>query len=134
MDISDKLWDDTVAGPAPEAGLGRLRRNPTFSSPMRPAIQQREDSPATPPPSYDVDAAAAIRVTRSITIVRTASRGSTESGLSSRSLPSTRNRLPLPLDANAEGGDRKHRWRKSSGTAPPEPLESLEVVISSLDR
>ncbi|CAA7401194.1 unnamed protein product [Spirodela intermedia] len=126
MDISDKLWDDTVAGPAPEAGLGRLRRNPTFSSPMRPAIQQREDSPATPPPSYDVDAAAAIRVTRSITIVRTASRGSTESGLSSRSLPSTP-RTP-------RGGDRKHRWRKSSGTAPPEPLESLEVVISSLDR
>lgn len=30
----DKLWDDVVAGPQPDRGLGRLRRN---TSPTKPA-------------------------------------------------------------------------------------------------
>ncbi|KAJ6831052.1 dormancy-associated protein-like protein 3 [Iris pallida] len=31
MGLLDQLWDDTVAGPLPEAGLGKLRKHPTFS-------------------------------------------------------------------------------------------------------
>jgi len=30
MSILDHLWDDTVAGPRPENGLGKLRKHPTF--------------------------------------------------------------------------------------------------------
>ncbi|KAE9448198.1 hypothetical protein C3L33_19904, partial [Rhododendron williamsianum] len=30
MSLLDKLWDDTVAGPRPESGLGKLRKHPTF--------------------------------------------------------------------------------------------------------
>jgi hypothetical protein len=26
MGLLDKLWDDTVAGPQPDSGLGRLRK------------------------------------------------------------------------------------------------------------
>ncbi|WZZ41525.1 hypothetical protein YC2023_037784 [Brassica napus] len=31
MGLLDHLWDDTVAGPRPENGLGKLRRHHTFS-------------------------------------------------------------------------------------------------------
>lgn len=30
MGFLDKLWDDTVAGPQPEKGLGRLRKESSF--------------------------------------------------------------------------------------------------------
>ena len=35
MSLLDQLWDDTLAGPRPESGLGKLRKHPTFS--FRPA-------------------------------------------------------------------------------------------------
>lgn len=31
MGLLDQLWDDTVAGPRPENGLGKLRKHDTFS-------------------------------------------------------------------------------------------------------
>ncbi|KAJ6814449.1 uncharacterized protein M6B38_140765 [Iris pallida] len=30
MGLLDQLWDDTLAGPTPETGLGKLRKRPTF--------------------------------------------------------------------------------------------------------
>ncbi|CAD5195458.1 dormancy-associated protein homolog 3-like isoform X1 [Musa acuminata AAA Group] len=30
MGLLDKLWDDTLAGPRPETGLGRLRKHSSF--------------------------------------------------------------------------------------------------------
>lgn len=42
MGLLDKLWDDTVAGPRPETGLGKLRKHSSFtfrpSSGKGPAI------------------------------------------------------------------------------------------------
>ncbi|XP_004494582.1 dormancy-associated protein homolog 3-like isoform X2 [Cicer arietinum] len=32
MGLLDQLWDDTVAGPRPENGLGKLRKHNTFAS------------------------------------------------------------------------------------------------------
>lgn len=32
MGLLDALWDDTVAGPQPENGLGKLRKHKTFSA------------------------------------------------------------------------------------------------------
>ena len=32
MSLLDQLWDDTVAGPRPESGLGKLRKQSTFSA------------------------------------------------------------------------------------------------------
>lgn len=31
MGLLDKLWDDTVAGPRPETGLGKLRKYSSFT-------------------------------------------------------------------------------------------------------
>ncbi|XP_057502004.1 dormancy-associated protein homolog 3-like [Actinidia eriantha] len=35
MSLLDQLWDDTVAGPPPESGLGKLRKQPSFTPPSR---------------------------------------------------------------------------------------------------
>lgn len=32
MGLLDQLWDDTVAGPRPENGLGKLRKHNTFAA------------------------------------------------------------------------------------------------------
>ncbi|XP_059652384.1 dormancy-associated protein homolog 3-like isoform X2 [Cornus florida] len=70
MSLLDQLWDDTVAGPRPENGLGKLRKYPTFSfrSSSGKEIPEAEGVMVR---SYGDDAAAErIRVTRSITIVK----------------------------------------------------------------
>ncbi|KAM6584017.1 hypothetical protein CsatB_011019 [Cannabis sativa] len=67
MGLLDQLWDDTVAGPRPENGLGKLRKHSTFSfrsnsgkgSDGGNVRSYGEDQPEEP-----------TRVTRSIMIVR----------------------------------------------------------------
>uniref|UniRef100_A0A2P2L5Z1 Uncharacterized protein LOC107411913 isoform X1 n=1 Tax=Rhizophora mucronata TaxID=61149 RepID=A0A2P2L5Z1_RHIMU len=67
MGLLDKLWDDTVAGPRPENGLGKLRKHSTFS--FRSGAGKESDGGN--PRSYGEDASEeAIRVTRSIMIVK----------------------------------------------------------------
>jgi len=64
MGFLHKLWDETLAGPTPETGLGKLRKFNTFSA--RTALH-----PA---------AAEDVPISRSITVVRTHSAlGSTSS-------------------------------------------------------
>ncbi|KAF7058893.1 hypothetical protein CFC21_065867 [Triticum aestivum] len=62
MGLLDQLWDDTVAGPRPDHGLGRLRKYASFSPSSAAA-----GTTAAAVPSADVAAPA---VTRSITILR----------------------------------------------------------------
>uniref|UniRef100_A0A453KUV4 Uncharacterized protein n=2 Tax=Aegilops tauschii subsp. strangulata TaxID=200361 RepID=A0A453KUV4_AEGTS len=77
MGLLDQLWDDTVAGPRPDHGLGRLRKYASFS----PSSAAAGTTAAVP--SADVAAPA---VTRSITILRppalsvTSPRGESGSG------------------------------------------------------
>ncbi|KAL5566000.1 hypothetical protein UlMin_029164 [Ulmus minor] len=64
MGLLDQLWDDTVAGPRPESGLGKLRKYNSFSprgkgSEGRSVRSFGEESPEE-----------AVKVTRSIMIVR----------------------------------------------------------------
>lgn len=58
MGFLHKLWDETLAGPAPETGLGKLRKYDSFSG------TRSLHSPAV------VNGAADVAVTRSITILR----------------------------------------------------------------
>ncbi|EXC04306.1 hypothetical protein L484_001569 [Morus notabilis] len=71
MGLLDQLWDDTVAGPRPENGLGKLRKYSSFS--FRPNSGKGSDggngnvsvrSYGEEPPEE------AVRVTRSIMIVK----------------------------------------------------------------
>lgn len=62
MGLLDQLWDETVAGPRPDSGLGRLRKYSSFSP---------SSSSSFPAPAPAAAAAApAPAVTRSITIAR----------------------------------------------------------------
>ncbi|KAM7478316.1 hypothetical protein LguiA_026529 [Lonicera macranthoides] len=60
MSLLDQLWDDTVAGPRPESGLGKLRKQSTFS-PRSNSAKESVGAAATD----DV-----MKVTRSIMIVK----------------------------------------------------------------
>ncbi|XP_068493235.1 dormancy-associated protein homolog 3 isoform X1 [Phaseolus vulgaris] len=67
MGLLDHLWDDTVAGPPPENGLGKLRKHHTFA--FRPNSGKESDGGSLK--SYGEDSAEdAMRVTRSIMIVK----------------------------------------------------------------
>ncbi|XP_062008794.1 dormancy-associated protein homolog 4 isoform X2 [Rosa rugosa] len=56
MGFLDKLWDETLAGPAPESGLGKLRKYDSLSAPRTATMVAADEAPV---------------VTRSITILRT---------------------------------------------------------------
>lgn len=139
MGLLDQLWDDTVAGPRPEHGLGRLRKYASFSPSSAAAG-------TTAAPSADVAAPA---VTRSITILRPPALSVTspcsESG--SGSAPSSPASVPDSPLGTATTPREESGWSKlrrkgrmaadgtdaSPGT-PRSPTVYDWVVISSLDR
>ncbi|KAJ0265046.1 hypothetical protein HA466_0014120 [Hirschfeldia incana] len=68
MGILDHLWDDTVAGPRPENGLGKLRKHHTFS--FRPS-SGNDQSDGGNVRSYGEDSPdEGVKVTRSIMIIK----------------------------------------------------------------
>ncbi|XP_021283338.1 dormancy-associated protein homolog 3 isoform X2 [Herrania umbratica] len=67
MGLLDQLWDDTVAGPRPDNGLGKLRKHSTFT--FRPNSAKETDGGSVR--SYgDETSEEATRVTRTIMIVK----------------------------------------------------------------
>ncbi|KAM0923488.1 hypothetical protein ACQ4PT_005508 [Festuca glaucescens] len=126
MGLLDQLWDETVAGPRPDHGLGKLRKYASFS-----------------PSSSSLAADVAPAVTRSITILRPPSL-SVPSG-ESRSVPSSPASAPdSPFAAaTTPRGDGWRAFRRKSKMAgvgeeaavgPRSPTVYDWVVISSLDR
>nr|XP_043620743.1 dormancy-associated protein homolog 3 isoform X3 [Erigeron canadensis] len=65
MSLLDQLWDDTVAGPRPEKGLGKLRKQSTFT--FGSSDSGKESQPAVTNATVDDSG---MRVTRSIMIVK----------------------------------------------------------------
>jgi hypothetical protein len=80
MGLLDQLWDDTVAGPRPDSGLGKLRKyasfSPSSSSSSVPAAPPAaaEGAGAAPPAAAEGAGGGAAPVphpvTRSITMLR----------------------------------------------------------------
>ncbi|KAI4349943.1 hypothetical protein L6164_010484 [Bauhinia variegata] len=67
MGLLDQLWDDTVAGPRPENGLGKLRKHQSFS--FRQSSGKESEGGSVR--SYSDDSSTdAMKVTRSIMIVK----------------------------------------------------------------
>ncbi|KAJ6706209.1 DORMANCY-ASSOCIATED PROTEIN 1 [Salix purpurea] len=116
MGFLHKLWNETLAGPMPDSGLGELRKYDSFSA--------RSSPPA--------DAAAAIiaakemNITRSITIVRTNCskylRSISVDPCSAPESPSTPSTPTTPLTAGTGTPRGDFSRRKSSAEA----LESGE--------
>ncbi|XVE63075.1 hypothetical protein DITRI_Ditri06bG0170700 [Diplodiscus trichospermus] len=67
MGLLDQLWDDTVAGPPPDNGLGKLRKHATFA--FRPSSSKESDGGSVRSFSNETPDEAT-RVTRSIMIVK----------------------------------------------------------------
>ncbi|KAF3536412.1 hypothetical protein F2Q69_00021488 [Brassica cretica] len=108
MGLLDHLWDDTVAGPLPENGLGKLRKHHTFS--FRPSSANDQSDVR----SYGGDSPEeAVKVTRSIMIIK-------PPGYQGGSAPvspagSTTPVSPSPFSANA-GGKEPFRFRRRSAS------------------
>ncbi|KAH0994874.1 hypothetical protein GBA52_018738 [Prunus armeniaca] len=78
MGLLDQLWDDTVAGPRPDIGLGKLRKHKTFSFRSSSANGSSDGGNVG---SYGEDSTEEVtRVTRSIMIVKPPGYGSGNSG------------------------------------------------------
>ncbi|XP_031501092.1 dormancy-associated protein homolog 3-like isoform X1 [Nymphaea colorata] len=124
MGLLDKLWDDTVAGPQPESGLGRLRKHPTFGG-SRPA-----------PEAPTIEEA---RVSRAITIIKTSNfRDLAVDPNSGPASPVGSDAPESPLSWTPRGDVKRFRRK-----FPTESFERAEprsptvydwVVISALDR
>uniref|UniRef100_A0A0E0M1N2 Auxin-repressed protein n=1 Tax=Oryza punctata TaxID=4537 RepID=A0A0E0M1N2_ORYPU len=143
MGLLDQLWDDTVAGPRPDSGLGKLRKYASFSP-------SSSSTAATSSPSSAAAAAADVpAVTRSITILRPPALSVTsprsESGPSTPSSPASVPDSPFgsaPTPKGSEGWKKLRRRAArmadgvdaGAGGQPRSPTVYDWVVISSLDR
>ncbi|PKU77151.1 dormancy-associated protein homolog 3 isoform X1 [Dendrobium catenatum] len=115
MGLLDKLWDDTLAGPRPEKGLGRLRKpNPLFSNYGKGGFWTSEDEMADSGISKDIGYDSqenALRVTRSIMIKRPSGCPSPLSGTP----PPSPAESASPLSA-ASGGKEWNPFRRNSNS------------------
>ncbi|KAL6996207.1 hypothetical protein U1Q18_006341 [Sarracenia purpurea var. burkii] len=114
MGFLHKLWDETLAGPPPESGLGKLRKYDSFSA-------ARSSTPTGP----GIIGPSEIPVTRTITILRTKSLNSSEPAGSLPSSPAGSSTPTSPLSPTTPRGDFKRLWRRKSTM---EPLESADPI------
>lgn len=138
MGFIDKLWDETVAGPAPEFGLGKLRKYKSFYD--RPAgvtplaIPSGGDQPGSAPASAAADQ---IPISRSISILRRSNsvspgRHAVDSpgyGPSSPATPSSATTPNSPFSPSTPRGNHK---KLSRGNSTPTGYDW--IVLSALDR
>ncbi|GMJ11180.1 hypothetical protein HRI_004787200 [Hibiscus trionum] len=68
MGLLDQLWDDTVAGPRPDNGLGKLRKHPSFT--FRPNSSKVSDGGSVRSFNDETTSEETTKVTRSIMIVK----------------------------------------------------------------
>ncbi|XP_022151606.1 dormancy-associated protein homolog 4-like [Momordica charantia] len=97
-----KLWDETVAGPTPDTGLGKLRKYDSISPSELPPIKISDEIP----------------VTRSITILRRNSDFRTSSEDRHRRMPDSIAGISSPRTPVTPGTPefdlKRFSWRKSS--------------------
>ncbi|XP_010528901.1 PREDICTED: dormancy-associated protein homolog 3 isoform X2 [Tarenaya hassleriana] len=109
MGLLDHLWDDTVAGPRPDNGLGKLRKHQTFS--FRPS-SGNDQSEGGSVESTDE----AVKVTRSIMIVKPPGYQGGSAPVSAPVSPAGSTPPVSPFSENAGGGKESFRFRRRSST------------------
>ncbi|XP_073127444.1 dormancy-associated protein homolog 3-like [Henckelia pumila] len=101
MGLLDHLWDDTVAGPPPENGLGKLRKHSTFS------LGSNSGKEPEGPNRKSEAAEDATRVTRSIMIVKPQQKDSP---------PASPAGSTPPVSPFSGGGREAFRFRRKSAS------------------
>ncbi|XP_062193827.1 dormancy-associated protein homolog 3-like [Phragmites australis] len=143
MGLLDQLWDDTVAGPRPDSGLGKLRKHASFSPSSSSASAAAAASAAA-------EGAGGAVATRSITVPRppalsvTSPRSESSSAPSSPASGAPDSPFGAATTPKGEGWAKKLRrkGRMADGAGagadapgtPRSPTVYDWVVISSLDR
>ncbi|KAK6153541.1 hypothetical protein DH2020_013180 [Rehmannia glutinosa] len=117
MGFLHKIWDETLAGPAPDSGLGKLRKYNSLSA----------RSAAAPPSPGAVSPPQDVPISRSITVLRSnAHRNLTVSvdSLSVPSSPSGSSTPSSPFSPSSPGGNVKRLTRRKSSSAALHNSES----------
>lgn len=132
MGFLHKLWDETLAGPTPESGLGKLRKYNSFSG-----TRSAADPAAVAPDDHRV------QISRSITIIRNnnaaapANRNLSVS-VDSPSAPSSPASCSTPtslFSPSTPGGNFKKSSRRKSAAADPKSPHAYDwIILSGLDR
>jgi len=140
MGLLDKLWDDTLAGPRPESGLGKLRKAGSTSSAMADisipeaeeclSMQLRERRGSA---KYQKSNDEAIPVTQSITVIKP------PHNLRSLSIdsPSSQAGLSPPISPSSlTPGERENSWlsNECNDNVPRSPTVYDWVVIGPWER
>ncbi|KAL3516019.1 hypothetical protein ACH5RR_022921 [Cinchona calisaya] len=127
MSLLEKLWDDTVAGPRPDSGLGKLRKHSTFN--FRPNTGKEVEVGS--PRSYgDVGGAAtaaedAVRVTRSIMILKPPPQVDVKDSPPASPAGSTPGSTPPVSPFAGTGGREAYRFRRRSASFAYEKSSSI---------
>lgn len=135
MGFLHKLWDDTVAGPAPDSGLGKLRKYNSFagrssSAPSSPTKFGRHQHVGAT--SDDL-----MPVSRSITILRSNSISSRCGNTTpdSGSVPSSPAFSSASNSPFAPSTPRRNYKKQLKGKANMEPSPNYDwIVLSAWDR
>ncbi|KAJ0977741.1 hypothetical protein J5N97_013215 [Dioscorea zingiberensis] len=118
MGLLDKLWDDTVAGPRPDTGLGKLRKPASFSS--RSSSTKgliAEEVPADEP-----------KVTRSIMIKRPTGCPSPANPNGTPPTSPAGTTPPISPFSGGGGGREWNRFRRKSSSDAQERSGAVVVV------
>ncbi|KAL3825075.1 hypothetical protein ACJIZ3_021104 [Penstemon smallii] len=136
MGFLHKLWDETLAGPAPDAGLGKLRKYNSFSA--RSTAAPTNDVVA--PPNDDNHP---IQVSRSITVLRSNAHRNLTVSIDSPSAPSSpcgSSAPSSPFSPNTPSGNFKKLTRRQLASASQKSSNAKSpngydwIVLSALDR
>lgn len=139
MGLLDKLWDDTLAGPRPESGLGKLRKTgSTYSGTADTFIQEAEEGltwlrERRASAEYQQSNEEARQVTQSISIIKP------PLYLRSLSLDSTSSPTgssPPISPSSLTPREQENRWRsnKYDNNIPRSPTVYDWVIIGSWER
>lgn len=140
MGLLDKLWDDTLAGPRPESGLGKLRKNAsTICAMANPSVTEVEEglsmlSKRRASAEYQQSNDEARQLTQGITIIKPPGylRSLSVDTASSPAVSS-----PLNSPSSLTPRERENPWRSNrahNNTTPKSPTVYDWVVISSWER
>ncbi|XP_073022996.1 dormancy-associated protein homolog 4-like [Primulina eburnea] len=139
MGFLHKLWDETLAGPTPESGLGKLRKYNSFSGTRSVAD----------PPAAVVATDDRVQISRSITIVRNNNNNNNSNAapanrnlnvfVDSPSAPSSPASCSTPTSpfspSTPPGGNFKKLTRRKSAAADPKSPHGYDwIILSGLDR
>ncbi|XP_034695196.1 dormancy-associated protein homolog 4 isoform X1 [Vitis riparia] len=115
MGFLDKLWDETVAGPPPETGLGKLRKYKSLSASRSPPIINPDE----------------VQVTRSITILKTNSsfRNFSPDSVSVPNSPAGSSAPESPFTPGTPTGDYKTDARRKAALEAFERAEPRSPTV-----